>query len=132
MREAVMSKTNFKSVNEYIAAQPEDVRALLQRVRGAISSVLPGADEVISYGIPTYKVDGRYVIYFAGWKQHYSIYPVTKRVVAAVKKDLALYEVSKGTIRFPLSRKVPVRLIQRITKLLAAEAAERASRRSSA
>ena len=134
MREVggAMARINYMSVDQYIAAQPEDVRALLQRVRGAIGSALPGADEVISYGIPTYKVDGRYVIYFAGWKQHYSIYPVTKRVAAALKKDLAPYDVSKGTIRFPLSRKVPVRLIRRITKLLAAEAAERASRRSSA
>jgi uncharacterized protein YdhG (YjbR/CyaY superfamily) len=121
-----MAKSTFMSVDEYIAAQPEDVRGLLQRVRDAISSVLPGADEVISYGIPTYKVDGRYVIYFAGWKQHYSIYPVTRPVVAALKKDLAPYEISKGTIRFPLSRRVPVRLIRRITKLLAAEAADRA------
>jgi uncharacterized protein YdhG (YjbR/CyaY superfamily) len=121
-----MSKTIVKSVDEYIAAQPEDVQVMLQRVRGAVRAMLPAADEVISYGVPTYKLDGRYVIYFAGWKQHYSIYPVTQRVVAALKEDLVPYEVSKGTIRFPLSQKVPVRLIQRITKLLAVEAAERA------
>jgi uncharacterized protein YdhG (YjbR/CyaY superfamily) len=132
MREAVMSKTNFKSVNEYIAARPENVQAILERVRAAIRKALPDAEEVISYQIPTYKLNGRYVVYFAGWKEHYSIYPVTKRVVAALKKDLAPYEVSKGTVRFPLSQKVPVRLIQRITKLLAAEAAERARRSSSA
>jgi uncharacterized protein YdhG (YjbR/CyaY superfamily) len=131
MREAVMSKTNFKSVNEYIAARPENVQAILERVRAAIRKALPDAEEVISYQIPTYKLNGRYVVYFAGWKEHYSIYPVTKRVVAALKKDLAPYEVSKGTVRFPLSQKVPVRLIQRITKLLAAEAAERARRSSS-
>jgi uncharacterized protein YdhG (YjbR/CyaY superfamily) len=127
-----MSKTNFTSVNEYIAAQPENVQAILQRVRTAIRKALPGAEEAISYQIPTYKVNGRYVVYFAGWKEHYSIYPVTKRVVAALKKDLAPYEVSKGTVRFPLSQKVPVRLIQRITKLLAAEAAVRARGSSSA
>ena len=66
------------------------------------------------------------MIYFAGWKQHYSIYPVTAPVVAALKKELASYEVEKGTIRFPFSRSVPVRLIGRLTKLLVMESEERA------
>lgn len=121
-----MAKTNFKSVDEYLAAQPADVQAILQRVRSNIRKVLPGAEEAISYGIPTFKLDGRYVIYFAGWKHHYSIYPITQPVVAALKTDLAPYEVEKGTIRFPLSGPLPVRLIQRITRLLAKEAAARA------
>jgi uncharacterized protein YdhG (YjbR/CyaY superfamily) len=77
---------------------------------------------VISYNIPTYKLHGRAVIYFAGWKRHYSLYPVTPRVIAALKADLAPYEISKGTIRFPLSEPVPVNLIGRIAKTKAAEA----------
>lgn len=121
-----MAKTKFKSVDEYIATQPENVQAILDRVRGAIRKALPGAEEGISYGIPTCKLNRRYVIYYAGWKQHYSIYPITGRVVTALKKELAPYEVEKGTVRFPLSGAVPVRLIERITKLLAKEAAERA------
>ena len=65
------------------------------------------------------------MLFFAGWKQHYSLYPATKRVIDAFKDDLAPYEVRKGTIRFPLTKPVPVRLIGRIAKLRAKEVAER-------
>jgi uncharacterized protein YdhG (YjbR/CyaY superfamily) len=68
-----MANTDFKSVDEYIASKPEAVRGILERVRSAIRKALPGADEVISYQIPAYKLQGRAVIYFAGWKQHYSV-----------------------------------------------------------
>ena len=121
-----MAKTDFKSVDEYIATHHEDVQAILQRVRSTIRKAVPGAKEVISYQIPAYKLDGGPVLYFAGWKRHYSLYPATAGVVAAFKDDLAAYEVSKGTIRFPLSQPVPVKLIGRIAKLRAKEAAERA------
>ena len=121
-----MAKTDFKSVDEYIATHPADVQALLQRVRRTIRKAVPGAEEAISYQIPTYKLHGGYVVYFAGWKQHYSLYPATDRLVAAFKDDLRPYRVSKGTIRFPLSEPVPVKLIERIAKFLVKEAAERA------
>jgi len=121
-----MAKTDFRSVDEYIATHPEDVRAILQRVRSTIRKAVPGAEEAISYQIPTYKLHGGHVVYFAGWKQHYSLYPATDHLVAAFKDDLAPYEVGKGTIRFPLSEPVPVRLIARIAKFLAKEAGTRA------
>jgi uncharacterized protein YdhG (YjbR/CyaY superfamily) len=121
-----MAKTHFQSVDEYIATHPEDVRATLQRVRSTIRKAVPGAEEVISYQIPAYKLHARPVLYFAGWKQHYSLYPATDGVVEAFQEELAPYEVGKGTIRFPLSRPVPVRLIERIAKFRAREAAERA------
>src|SRR5262249_714594 len=101
--ESTMAKRDVQSVDEYIASQPEAVQRILGRVRSAIREALPGADEVISYKIPAYKLHGGPVLYFAGWKQHYSLYPATKRVVAAFKGELASYEVSKGTIRFPLA-----------------------------
>jgi uncharacterized protein YdhG (YjbR/CyaY superfamily) len=125
-----MAKPVFASVDDYIARQPPEAQAVLQRVRRAIRKALPGAEEVISYQIPTYKLQGRYVVYFAGWRKHFSIYPATARVVAALESDLAPYEVEKGTIRFPLSEPVPSRLIGRIAKLLAAEAAARAKSRT--
>ena len=121
-----MAKTVFKSVDEYLATYPKDVRAILQRVRSTIRKAVPGAEEVISYQIPTYKLHGGYVVYFAGWRQHYSLYPASGRLVAAFKDDLAPYKVNKGTIRFPLSQPVPVKLIERIAKFLAKEAAARA------
>jgi len=118
-----MAKTDFKSVDEYIATFPKASQAVLQRVRGTIRRALPGADEVISYQIPGYKIRGERVIYFAGWKQHYSLYPVGDRIVKAFIKELALYEVEKSTVRFPISKPVPVKLIERIAKARAKEAA---------
>jgi uncharacterized protein YdhG (YjbR/CyaY superfamily) len=122
--EDTVSKTDFKSVDEYIATHPEDMQAILQRVRHTIREAVPGADEVISYQIPAYKLHGYPVLYFAGWKQHYSLYPATDHVVEAFKDDLAAYKVNRGTIRFPLAQPVPVKLIERIAKFRAKEAAE--------
>ena len=121
-----MTKTSFKSVDEYIASKPEAVQDVLERVRSAIRKALPDAEEVISYQIPAYKRHGHTVLYFAGWKQHFSLYPASGRLIAAaLKGDLAPYEVNKGTIRFPLSGAVPVNLIARIAKFRAKEVAER-------
>jgi uncharacterized protein YdhG (YjbR/CyaY superfamily) len=113
-------------VDDYIATQPDDVQAVLRRVRSIIRKAMPDAEEVISYQIPTYKLHGGTVIHFAGWKKHFSLYPATGGVVEALKQELAPYEISKGTIRFPLSEPVPVKLIARIAKFRAEEAAERA------
>jgi uncharacterized protein YdhG (YjbR/CyaY superfamily) len=103
-----MAKTDFKSVTEYIASKPKDVQVILKRVRSTIRKALPAAEEVISYQIPVYKLNGVPALYFAGWKQH-----------AAFKDELARHELSKGTIRFPLSEPVPVNLIERIAKFRA-------------
>lgn len=127
-----MAKTDFKSVEEYIASQPGAVQGVLRRVRSTIRKAVPGAEEVISYQIPGYRLHGRPVLYFAGWKQHFSLYPSTDRVVAAFKDDLAPYEVSKGTIRFALSEPVPVKLIAGIAKLRAKEVAERGKAKAAA
>src|SRR5262245_34775484 len=114
-----MAKTDFKSVNEYIASKPKDAQSILKRVRSTIRKAVPAAEEVISYQIPAYKVNGVPVLYFAGWKQHYSLYPLNDALVAAFKGELSRYDLSKGTIRFPLSEPVPVNLIERIAKFRA-------------
>jgi uncharacterized protein YdhG (YjbR/CyaY superfamily) len=124
-----MAKTRFKSVDGYLAKQPKGVRIILARVRSVIRKAVPGAQEVISYEIPTYKLPGGPVLYFAGWKEHYSIYPATGGVAETFKEELAPYEISKGTIRFPLSRPVPVKLIERIAKFRAKELGARARAR---
>ena len=121
-----MAKTDFKSMDEYIATFPPDVQATLQRVRTTIRKAVPKAEEAISYQIPTFKLHASYVVYFAGWKQHYSLYPASSQLVAAFKDELAPYQVNKGTIRFPLSKPVPVKLIAGIAKFLAKEADARA------
>jgi uncharacterized protein YdhG (YjbR/CyaY superfamily) len=121
-----VARSDFKSVDEYIATHSAAVQKVLQRVRRAIHKAVPGAEEAISYQIPVFRRHGSYVVYFAGWKRHYSLYPAGERLVAAFKDDLARYEISKGTIRFPLSEPVPVKLIERIARFLAKEADERA------
>jgi uncharacterized protein YdhG (YjbR/CyaY superfamily) len=115
--------TDVASVSDYIAAKPEVIQGMLERVRGAVCKAVPGAEEKISYKIPTYKLHGRPVLYFAGWKRHYSLYPATAAVVMALKDELAAHAVSKGTIRFPLSEPIPARRIGRIARLRAKEVA---------
>ncbi len=119
-----MAKTDYKSVDEYLASQPKAAQAVLKIVRSIIRKAVPKAEEVISYQIPAYNLHGGTVIYFAGWKQHFSLYPVSDFVVAAFKDELAPYKVAKATVRFPLSEPVPVRLIERIVKFRAKELAK--------
>jgi uncharacterized protein YdhG (YjbR/CyaY superfamily) len=122
-----MARPGFESVDDYIAAQPKEAQPTLQRVRGAIRKALPGAEEVISYQIPAYKLRDSVVIYFAGFKQHFSIYPAGAKLIAAMKDELEPYEYNnKGTIRFPLDGAAPVGLIGRIAKFLAQESSKRA------
>ena len=120
-----MQKANFTNVDEYISAQSETAQGVLRRVRSTLRKALPGAEEVISYKIAAYRQHGEIVLYFAGWKQHYSLYPAGEHLVAAFKDQLASYKISKGTIRFPISEPVPVKLIERIAKFRAAAAAQR-------
>ncbi len=119
-----MPKIKFTSVDDYIAAQPAPARAILERVRTAIRSAVPEFEETISYNIPAYRIDGRSVLFFAGWKKHYSLYPASEALIAKFKDDLAPFEIEKGTIRFPLSTPVPAKLIGRIAKFRAHEIAK--------
>ncbi|MBC5799193.1 MAG: DUF1801 domain-containing protein [Candidatus Eremiobacteraeota bacterium] len=119
-----MPTSDPDSVDEYLASQPEAAAAVLRRVRSAIRKAIPQAEEAISYKIPTYKLQGRPVLHFAGWKQHFSLYPATAGLVAAFKDELAAYEVRKGTIRFPLAQPVPAQLIERIATFRAKEVAD--------
>ncbi len=114
-------KRDIESVDKYLAVQPETARRALSQVRSAIRKAVPKADETISYKMPTYKLNGERLLYFAGWKQHYSLYPATKRLLAALKDDLKPYEVAKSTVRFPLAEPVPTKLIARIAKFRAQE-----------
>jgi uncharacterized protein YdhG (YjbR/CyaY superfamily) len=121
-----MKRAAVESVPAYIALHPAAAAATFRVVRRTIRKALPDADEVISYRIPAYRLHGTTAIYFAGWKHHYSLYPASAALVAALKRALAPYEISKGTIRFPLAEPVPVKLIARIAKFRAKEAADRA------
>ena len=120
-----MAKIGFNSVDDYIATRPEAAQATLELVRSTIRQALPGAEEAISYNIPTYKLHGNAIVYFAGWKKHYSLYPAGQRLVQAFKEELASYEVRNSTIRFPLSERVPVKLIGRIAEFRVKESVTR-------
>jgi uncharacterized protein YdhG (YjbR/CyaY superfamily) len=119
-----MAKTGVTSVDDYIRAQPAEQRRVLASVRRTIRKALPGSEEVISYQIPAFKLNGRIVLYCAAWKSHYSLYPSSDRLVAAFRTELAPYEIGKGTIRFPLSEPVPATLIERIARFRAGEVSE--------
>jgi uncharacterized protein YdhG (YjbR/CyaY superfamily) len=125
-----MAKVDCKSVDEYIASQPDAIRPILGQVRNAIRKAVPEAGEVISYNIPTYKLQGEPVLYFAGWKQHFSLYPVSASLLAALRHDITSYVVNKSTMRFPLSQPVPVKLIGRIAKFRAKEVAARLQKKA--
>lgn len=117
-----MAKGNTSSVDDYLASQPEAVQEVLGRVRRAIRNAVPQAQERISYGMPTYSLNGKRLLHFAVWKQHYSLYAATEQVVKAFREELASYGIGKGTIRFPISDPVPAKLIERIAKFRVNEA----------
>lgn len=127
-----MARSRYASVDDYLAAQSPPTRRALDQVRRTVRKALPGATEGISYQIPIYKLEGAMVLYFAGFQQHYSIYPATEHVVGALKKELAGRLHSKGTIRFSLTEPVPVRLISRIAKLRAEETLARRAAKAAA
>jgi len=116
---AKRSRKRVASVREYVASKPKESRASLEAVRRAILKALPNAQEGLAYQMPAYTLNGVGVLYFAGWKSHYSLYPASDALVEAFAKELAPYERSKGTLKFPLSEPVPVRLIERIAKFRA-------------
>lgn len=126
-----MAKTDFQSVDEYLATLPDATQEVLQRVRLTLRKAMPRTEEGISYQIPVFRLEGSPVVFFAGWKQHYSLYPASVAMVEAFQSELAAYKVSKGTIRFPLSEPIPVKLIARLAKFRFKETAERLALRSS-
>jgi uncharacterized protein YdhG (YjbR/CyaY superfamily) len=117
-----------KSVDEYLAAQPEAMRPKLQQVRAAIKRSVPQAEEGIGYRMPGYKLHGKPMLYFAGFKEHYSLFGASGTFLGALEDELRGYELRKGTVRFPLTKPVPVRLISRIAKLRAAAIAQTANK----
>lgn len=107
---------SFKDVDEYIASALEAVKDKLQNLRRTIKELVPEAGEKISYGIPTITLNGKFLIYFAGFKNHISIYPVTSAMEESIK-EILLYRTGKGTLQFPLDKPLPMPLIRKIVKV---------------
>ena len=104
------------TIDEYIAGFPAQTQKGLEQIRAVVRKTVPGAGEAISYGIPAFNVNGRYLVYFAGYKRHISIYPVPSGN-KEFEKDFAPYNTSgKGTIQFPLDEPVPISLVTKIVK----------------
>lgn len=104
----------FKTVDQYISAFPKQTQSLLKELRETIKKAAPQAEEKISYNMPAFRLDGM-LVYFAGYKGHIGFYPMPSAIMA-FKKELAGYETSKGTIQFPLDKKLPLTLIKNIVK----------------
>ncbi len=103
------------TVDDYIAGFPKNVQQILKRIRSTIRKAAPRAEESITYRVPTYKLNGARLIYFAGFKSHIGLYPVTPDVRANFN-ELAEYKGGKGTAKFPLDKPIPYALIGRIVK----------------
>ena len=107
-------KQEFKTVDEYIATFPKNVQSILQELRQVIRDSAPEAAEAISYQMPAFKLNGN-LVYFAAWENHIGFYP-TASGIEAFKKELSNYEVTKGTVKFPINEPIPFDLVRKIVK----------------
>jgi uncharacterized protein YdhG (YjbR/CyaY superfamily) len=104
----------FKNIDDYLAAFPKEVGQKLQIIREIVHKIAPEAVEVINYNMPAFKLDG-ILVYFAAYKNHIGLYPGASSILF-FSKDLAGHKTSKGTVQFPLDKKIPVSLVRRIVK----------------
>jgi uncharacterized protein YdhG (YjbR/CyaY superfamily) len=119
-------RSTATSIDEYIAGFPPETQKALEEVRALIKASAPDAAERISYAIPTFDLNGRHLVHFAGYEKHIGFYP-TASGIAAFKEELRAYKSAKGSVRFPLGRPLPRELIRRIVAFRVDESAGRAS-----
>jgi uncharacterized protein YdhG (YjbR/CyaY superfamily) len=103
------------NIDEYLANFPKETQDILEKIRSTIKKVVPNAEETISYGIPTFKLNGVYLVYFAGYKNHIGFY-ATPTGHEEFKEALSIYKQGKGSVQFPLDKPIPFDLIERIVK----------------
>ena len=123
-----MERAKPATTDDYIAGFPEDVQKILSEVRAIIRKAAPAAQESISYGIPAFQYKGYYLVYFAGFKHHVSVYPAP-RENEAFKELLSNYKGGKGTVQFPFGKPLPVSLITKIVRFRMKENEARAEKR---
>ena len=117
-------KKRFATIDEYISTFPEEIQAVLQKVRHAIHHAAPEAVETMSYGMPTFDLNGRHLVFFAGWKHHISLYPLPAGD-AAFQQELSHYKTARGSIQFSLKKPIPYDFVEHIVTLLMSEKPEK-------
>jgi uncharacterized protein YdhG (YjbR/CyaY superfamily) len=123
------NQVGFSSIDEYIATFPESTQKILEELRATIQAAAPDATKKISYQMPTFYLKGN-LVHFAAHTNHIGFYPAP-RGIEAFKDELSMYEGSKGTVRFPINKPLPLDLISRIVKFRVAENLEKAQKKSS-
>ena len=122
-------KAGFSSIDEYIASFPKDIQKIMELLRRTIKAAAPDAGEKISYQMPTFTLNGKYLVYFAGYKNHMGFYGAPRGNVE-FKEDLSAYETGKGTLQFPFDKPMPLDLITKIVKFRAAENLKRTDKKT--
>src|SRR5213594_5232652 len=118
------NKKQFKTIDEYINASPTDVQGILQSLRLTIRKAAPKAVETISYQMPTFKLNGKGLVYFAAFKNHIGFYPIPSGI-EAFEEELSQYKLGKGSVQFPIDKPVPFDLVRRIVRFRVKEALEK-------
>ena len=116
------------SVEDYMAALPAERRVVLEELRQTIRAAAPEATETISYQMPTFKSHGQFLVSYAAFKKHYSLFPASEAVVEALGDELTPYLAGKGTIRFPADKPIPIATVTKILKVRLAENAAHGGR----
>lgn len=120
----------YKDVPSYIAAAPDEARAMLRRMRAIIKALAPAAEEKIGYGMPGYKLHGRPLAYFAAFKDHVSFFPASGSFLKTFSSELKKYRTGKGTVQFPYGKPLPIALLRKLVRARAASVASAARTRN--
>jgi uncharacterized protein YdhG (YjbR/CyaY superfamily) len=105
------------TVDEYLAALPDDRRAVMQDIRRTIRAAAPDADEVITYKMPGFQLNGRFLVSYDAFKNHYSLFPGSQLMIDTLGDEIAPYVAGRGTLRFPASRPIPLQTIAKAVRI---------------
>jgi len=112
----VVTTKKFENIDEYIESFPETVQYILGKLRNTVRKAAPEAVELISYQMPTFKLDKKRLVYFSAWKNHIGFYSIPEGD-ETFRKELSPYSGEKGSLRFPLDKPIPYHLVKKIVTL---------------